>query len=107
MKSKLRILELEDNSADAELIRHQLQAEGISCDISYVKSQRQFLAALEKGAFDLILADFSMPGFDGFSTLARARGQRPEIPFIFVSGPMDEEVGIATLNGGAAECVRA
>jgi len=105
MKSMLRILDLEDEPNDAELIKYELEAEGLSCEVSRVFSEEDFASALDKGGFDLILADFYLPGFSGSSALAIARARRPEIPFIFVSGTMGEDVAVESLKNGATDYV--
>ena len=69
MSSPLRILHLEDNAADVALVQDTLAAEGISCDVTRVETESTFLAALRTGGFDLILADYTLPSFDGLSAL--------------------------------------
>jgi sigma-B regulation protein RsbU (phosphoserine phosphatase) len=84
MKRRLRILHLEDDLRDAELIREMLVSEGISCDIVRVDKQAAFLDALEQSGFELIFADYSLPAFDGISALNIAKEKSPETPFIFM-----------------------
>jgi signal transduction histidine kinase len=105
VKSPLRILYLEDDPKDAELVEALLEAEGVACSVTRVDSRADFLAALEQEGFDLILADYSLPSFDGMSALKIAVGRRPEMPFIFVSGTMGEEVAIEALKIGATDYV--
>jgi PAS domain S-box-containing protein len=105
MKSELCILHLEDDSGDAELIRETLQAEGIRCQVTCVETEAPFIAWLEKGGFDLIFADYTLPSFDGLSAVKIAHRIRPLVPFIFVSGTMDEEVAIEALKIGATDYV--
>jgi signal transduction histidine kinase len=105
MKSPLRILHLEDNQADAELVREMLLAEEIDCAVTCVKSPEDYARALEVGDFDLILTDFSLPRFDGLSALSLAREKRPGTPTIFVSGTMGEEAAIRCLQQGATDYV--
>ena len=105
MKSPLRILYLEDDPQDAELVQAMLEAEGVACLVTRVETQPDFLASLEQDGFDLILADYSLPSFDGISALKLAVGRRPELPFIFVSGKMGEEVAIEALKFGATDYV--
>src|SRR6201987_5801240 len=105
MVSPLRILYLEDNAADAELTQETLASDGIACDVVRVETKPGFLRALEQAAFDLILADYSLPSFDGMSALIMARRQSPDVPFIFVSGMMGEEVAIEALKVGATDYV--
>jgi DNA-binding NtrC family response regulator len=101
----LRILSLEDDPNDAELIHEQLQSENIANELSRVDTQTAFVAALEQGSIDLILADYTLPAFDGLSALKLAVQLRPDVPFIFVSGTLGEEVAIEALKLGAADYV--
>jgi PAS domain S-box-containing protein len=105
MKSQLQVLHLEDDPRDAELVRETLDAEGISCQVTCVETEAPFIAWLEKGGFDLIFADYTLPSFDGLSALKSAHQIRPLIPFIFVSGTMDEEIAIEALKIGATDYV--
>src|SRR3989304_9780717 len=98
MASPVRILHLEDDPNDVELVRAALEADGLACEVARVETRAEFLAAVEGGGFDLILADYSLPAFDGLSALAIAREKRPEAPFLFVSGALGAEVGIETLK---------
>ena len=105
MGTRVTILNLEDSPNDAELNQVTLEAEGIECDVTRVETRAQFVAAMEQGTFDLILADYSLPGFDGLRALELAREQSPDIPFIFVSGALGEEVAIEALKRGATDYV--
>jgi len=105
MQSPLRILHLEDDLLDAELVKSTLDGDGIACKITQVKTRKHFVAAIERGGFDIIFADYSLPDFDGISALAIARIRRPSIPFIFISGAMGEELAIETLKSGATDYV--
>jgi len=105
MNSELRILHLEDDSGDAELIQETLEADGISCRVTHVETEADFVASLEEGGFDLIFADYTLPTFDGMSALKIAHQTRPHVPFIFVSGTLDEEVAIEALKIGATDYV--
>ena len=101
----LRILLLEDNSTDAELIRELLEADHFACEIIRVETRDEFLTALESDAIDLILADYALPSFDGLSALNLALSVRPDLPFIFVSGTLGEDVAIEALKVGATDYV--
>lgn len=105
MKSALRILHLEDNLNDAELVQATLEGEGIPCDVVLVENRADFVSYLEKDGFDLVLADYTLPSFDGLSALAIAKERCPDLPFIFVSGVMGEELAIETLKSGATDYV--
>ncbi len=103
MKSSIRILHLEVNPKDAELVRSTLEADGLACEVVRVETQAEFVAALEEGGFDLILSDFSLPSFDGLSALTVARRKCPDVPFIIVSGMIGEESAVITLQHGATD----
>ena len=103
MKSPLRILHLEDNPNDAELIQAVLETEGIPCHVTRVETQAEFFASLEQGGYDIILADYTLPSFDGLSALKIALEKCPDVPFIFVSGTLGEEVAIEALKIGATD----
>jgi two-component system cell cycle sensor histidine kinase/response regulator CckA len=103
MKAPLRILHLEDNLNDAALVQATLEGEGIGCAITCVQTRADFVAALERGDIDLIIADFSLPTFDGLTALEITQKQCPEIPFILVSGTLGEEVAVAAMRSGAAD----
>jgi PAS domain S-box-containing protein len=105
MRQPLRILSLEDDPRDAELIQGSLEAEGIACEMTRVDTQPAFQASLEEGGFDLILADYTLPSFDGLSALKLARSVRPDVPFIFVTGTLGEEVAIEALKIGATDYI--
>jgi PAS domain S-box-containing protein len=104
MTDTLRILHLEDDLVDAELIEATLRNGGVACEIVRVCSRHEFLTALD-GLYDLILSDYSMPGFDGVTAQAIARERRPDLPFVFVSGTIGEEVAIDRLKEGATDYV--
>ncbi|MGH2522849.1 MAG: PAS domain-containing protein, partial [Anaerolineales bacterium] len=105
MGEVLRILHLEDSPIDAELIEATLAADGLDCELARVESRADFLAAIRQVGFELILADYSLPAFDGLSALALARELCPDVPFIFVSGALGEEMAIETLKSGATDYV--
>jgi signal transduction histidine kinase len=83
---KLRILHLEDNADDADLVRLTLARGGLNCDIMPVNSGEAFSTALERPDFDVILSDSGVPGYDGRHALAAAHDVCPGVPFIVVSG---------------------
>jgi protein-histidine pros-kinase len=105
MQDALNILHLEDNQLDAELIRETLTAQGIVANISPLQTEEEFRSSLGNGNVDLILADYSLPGFNGMTALAIVRENRPDLPFIFVSGTIGEENAIDGLKSGATDYV--
>jgi two-component system, cell cycle sensor histidine kinase and response regulator CckA len=105
MRSPLRILHLEDDPDDASLVESTLESEGIPCSTIRVQDRDHFVAALESGGIDLILSDFSLPVFDGFSAIATVRARWPDLPVILVSGSMGEQRAIDSLKSGATDYV--
>ena len=101
----MRILYLEDEPKDVRLVQASLEAEGLVCDLTCADTQASFLTQLQQGGLDLILADYTLPLFDGISALKIAQEIRPEVNFIFVSGTMGEELAIEALKMGATDYV--
>lgn len=96
---------LEDDAADAELTKFALRKGGLHFSLSRVESREDYLKHLDQNPPELILSDYSLPGFDGSMALDIARQKCPETPFIFVTGTMGEEVAIETLKNGATDYV--
>ena len=105
MKTPLRLLHLEDNPVDAELITATLMEGNIPCQSQLVDTRQAFVAALKEGRMDLILADYSIPGFDGMTALILARQHCPDVPFLFVSATIGEELAIDAMHQGATDYV--
>jgi len=105
MEKELRILVLEDTASDAELQLRELKRNGINHTDRRVETEHDFLREMESWSPDLILADYSLPDFDGLSALLLAKEMSPEVPFIFVTGTMGEEIAIETLKNGATDYV--
>jgi two-component system cell cycle sensor histidine kinase/response regulator CckA len=105
MKSKFRILHLEDSSSDCELVRQLLIADGLDCDITRCDTREHFVRDLERRHFDVIFADCALPQLDGLHALELARRLAPATPFIFVSGTLREELAIESLRSGATDYV--
>jgi PAS domain S-box-containing protein len=105
VKSLLRILLLEDDASDAELVRGYLEADGLVCVLTRTQTRAEFVAALADDNIDLILADYKLPSFDGFSALKLAQGVRPDVPFIMVSGTLGEELAVESVKIGATDYV--
>ncbi|WP_312236424.1 PAS domain-containing protein [Stenotrophomonas sp.] len=101
----IRILMVEDNALDAELIALQLRRAALPFTFERTWSHQGMLDALRGAAFDVILADHVLPGFDGDAALALACDVAPEIPFIFVSGTLTEELAVQALRRGARDYV--
>src|ERR1700736_4574321 len=105
MELPLRVLHLEDDLRDAQVVQETLETGGIVCHVTRVETQADFIASLERGGFDLILADYTLPSFDGLSALKVAQQKWAHVPFIFVSGTLGEEIVIEALKIGATDYV--
>jgi PAS domain S-box-containing protein len=102
---EIKILMLEDRSADAEMILREISREGFQFIAKRVMTEAGLKAELQNTEIDLILSDFKLPSYDGISALKLVRRMRPEVPFIMVSGSMGEELAINTLHLGATDYV--
>ena len=105
MKKPLRILHLEDDKNDALLVRSTLEDAGLKCRITLVDSKPAFLKSITSGEIDLILADYKLPSFSGQSALKIAREQHADVPFVFVSGSMGEDLAVESIKTGATDYV--
>ena len=105
MNKKLQILILEDQATDAELIERELRQEGLLFTARRVWTEPEFRAGLREPGLDLILADHALPSYDGLSALRIAQQECPEVPFIFVSGNLGEELAIDSMLHGATDYV--
>lgn len=105
LPTELRILLLEDNAPHAELMEHFLRESGLRFILTRVETRDGYIEQLEQHPPDVILSDYALPSFDGYAALAIAKERVPNIPFIFVTGTMGEEVAIETLKNGATDYV--
>ena len=105
MSTPLRILHLEDDPNDASLIQSMLEDGDIGCETTCVNNRADFGNQIGRGCYDLVLSDYSLPTFDGLSAVAIVRAQRPDLPFILVSGTVGEEFAIESLKNGATDYV--
>ena len=101
----LRILLVEDSAMDVALLKHMLLALGRELSVVNVEAREAFVAELNHRPPHLILSDYSLPTFDGSKALELAKQIAPQVPFIFVTGTMGEEVAIDMLKEGATDYV--
>jgi PAS domain S-box-containing protein len=105
MDREIRVLLLEDNASDAELVMRELRKAGLSFRAEWAPDKASFLRTLDSFQPDIVLADYLLPGFDGLAALALVRERSAEVPVIVVSGAVGEEVAIETLKAGATDYV--
>ena len=104
-ETTVRILYLEDDLRAYELVAAIIESERINCVMEHVDDADQYREVLSNNPPDLILADFNLPSIDGLTALTLKLELCPEVPFIFVSGSIGEEVAISSLRNGAADFV--
>lgn len=105
MNKPLRILMLEDNCADAELVQYELEDAGFTLTANLVSGKNEFIHALQEFEPDMILSDYDLPQYNGALALADAKRICPEVPFILVTGAVSEDRAIEILTSGAKDYV--
>jgi DNA-binding NarL/FixJ family response regulator len=105
MMKPVRVLMLEDNAADAELIRHELLRSGLAAVTERVDTEHAFASAIRDFAPDVVLSDHSLGSFDAQSALALLRSIRPTIPLILVTGSINSETTVACIRAGVEDLV--
>jgi PAS domain S-box-containing protein len=105
MPTLLRLLLIEDSDSDAVLLVHTIQRGGYEISFRRVDSSGALITALNEVAWDLIIADFSLPGFDTPAALRLVRERGLDVPFILVSGTIDQETAVRMMHAGAQDFV--
>ena len=97
----LRLLLVEDNPDDAELVMRTLRKGGYSLDSLRVDNEKDLREALENSSWDIVLSDYSIPGFSGLAALEVLKEMSLDIPFIIISGTIGEDVAVEAMRRGA------
>ncbi len=105
MVGKLKILFVEDVKSDAELVWREIMKNKISFEKLLVDNRKDFLEGLKSFSPDIIISDYSLPSFDGMSALQIRNEQVPHIPFILVTGSINEEVAVECMKAGADDYI--
>ena len=105
MEKPLRILIVEDNTSDVEIVKRLLNKGGFHFTDKVVDSKEEFLSAMSDFEPELILCDYSMPRFDGMRALLIRKEMAPLTPFILVTGSVNEEVAVECMKAGADDYV--
>lgn len=103
MTSNLKILILEDNQTDADLLLRELKKSGLSFTSKIVQTRVDFEAALQNFNPDIILSDYSLPAFDAVTAFRIKQNKSPHIPFIIVSGIIGEENAVELIKNGVTD----
>ncbi|HEX2826811.1 MAG TPA: EAL domain-containing protein [Burkholderiales bacterium] len=101
----VRVLHLEDDPRDAQIIAYKLKAGCPHCDIVHVADRASFEAALAHEKFDLVLCDHNLRDYDGISALRHCKARQPDTPVIMISGTLSEDDAVECLKGGATDYV--
>lgn len=105
METKIKILHLEDNPNDAELVKEILDSESVGFEILQVNNRESYVKAVQTQKFDLIFSDYSIPSFSGAKALEIAKENTPDTPFIYISGTIGEDAAIEGFKNGATDYV--
>ena len=103
MTNPLRILVVEDTADDAEVTMQSLSREGFAPDWKRVESAEEMRNALAERLWDVVVSDYSLPGFSAPEALALARTADPDMPFVVVSGTMGEQQVVEMMRAGAGD----
>jgi len=101
----LRVLCIDDSEIDVQLVVDSLASSGFDVTWEQVFTREGVIEKLDSQSWDVIIADYSMPQFDGLQALAIANERYPEIPFILVSGQIGEEIAVCAMRSGAHDYV--
>ena len=105
MKTKLRLLIVEDSPEDAALLKRELERAGYGLDSERVETESAFRQALAQANWDAVLCDYTLPQFSGKSALRIVRETDADLPFIYVSGTIGEDVAVEAMKSGAQDYV--
>lgn len=101
----IKILILEDNKSDVELLHHELKKSGLNLFIETVHAREAYENMLDKFKPDIILSDYALPSFDGVSAFHIKQNKCRDIPFIIVSGSLGEENAVELIRNGVTDYV--
>lgn len=102
-RPQVRILHLEDSRVDHALVKFALQRSQLSCDINLVDTMDDFQRELEAGGYDIVLADYHLPGFTGMDAWQLSRTLRPDLPFVILSGAIGEAAAVEAMHEGVSD----
>ena len=105
MNKPIRVLYVDDNPYDRELVRDALGKKSDNFEVAEAASGKEFKKALEKGGYDLVLSDFHIAGFKGLEAFKAVRAKAPDIPVVIVTGTGSEEIAVSAMKLGVADYV--
>ncbi|NWJ52384.1 MAG: response regulator [Bacteroidetes bacterium] len=105
MERKIKILHLEDNPKDSQLVQSVLKRANVTFDYFFADNEQDFISLINNQNIDIILSDYHLPDYSGSEALLYAKSNFPNTPFVFVSGTMGEDAAIESLLNGATDYV--
>src|SRR5260221_1720394 len=105
MPAITRVLHVEDQIADSDLVSVWLLEAGLDWEVVRVDTRDAFVSALESDEFDIVLSDFQLPAFNGHEALTETRARRPDLAFVFFTATLCEERAVEALKAGATQFV--
>ena len=105
MSDKIKVLYIDDNQMDRELVRDALETEHGGFDLTEAANRDSFVKALQNDDFDIVMSDFNILGFEGLDVIQTVQEKDPRIPVVIVTGTGSEEIAVQSLKHGAADYV--
>jgi two-component system cell cycle sensor histidine kinase/response regulator CckA len=105
MSAITRVLHVEDQVTDSDLVSVWLREAGLDWEVVRVDTRDAFVSALESDEFDIVLSDFQLPAFNGHEALTETRARRPDLAFVFFTATLGEERAVEALKAGATDFV--
>ena len=105
MAAPLHVMLIENSVADAELNLHELGHAGFQCKPQIIATRAEFLEHLGRFPFDIVLADYRLPGWTGMDAFSAMRQAGHDVPFILVTGTLGEEVAVECIKQGVTDYV--
>lgn len=105
METNLRLLLLEDDPADAELIQTLLRRAGLQFSAVVASNEIEFLEAMKDNGYHAVLADNALPQYSSMEALKIIRNKNPYVAFILVTGTVSEEFAVNIINQGADDYI--
>lgn len=102
-KPPVRILHLEDSRVDHALVKFALQRSQLACELTLVDTMDDLLRELATGHYDIVLADYHLPGFTGLDAWDRARETGSDLPFVILSGAIGEAAAVEAMHRGVSD----
>ena len=101
----INVLMVEDNPADVELCVRELKKAGFDPQVDVNQTSHEFAASITAKSYDVILADYSLPAWNGFQALELLQQMNKEVPFLLVTGTLDDQAAVEFIQKGGADYI--